>query len=131
MRPETEKSIEKYLAKKVEEAGGRSYKFTSPGNVGVPDRLVVMDRRVFFIEVKGPTGRLTKRQEQEMTRLADLGVPTGVVSSKAMVDDWIAFAQARGRRLKTYTPKTSTPETPTAPKRRGRPPKVKAETYLQ
>ena len=37
----TEKSIEQYLVRKVRETGGKAYKFVSPGNAGVPDRLLI------------------------------------------------------------------------------------------
>ena len=36
-----EKDIENYLRKEVIKAGGTSYKFVSPGVVGVPDRIVL------------------------------------------------------------------------------------------
>lgn len=38
----TEKDVEQYLCKRVKEMGGKAYKFVSPGNAGVPDRLVVV-----------------------------------------------------------------------------------------
>lgn len=37
-----EEYIEKKLVEKVKFLGGRAYKFISPGNAGVPDRLVVL-----------------------------------------------------------------------------------------
>lgn len=37
-----EEYIEKKLIDKVKSLGGRAYKFISPGNAGVPDRLVVL-----------------------------------------------------------------------------------------
>lgn len=37
-----EKDVEQYLCKRVKEMGGKAYKFVSPGNAGVPDRLVVV-----------------------------------------------------------------------------------------
>ena len=36
----TEKDVEQYLCKRVKEMGGKAYKFVSPGNAGVPVRLV-------------------------------------------------------------------------------------------
>ena len=38
----SEKSIEEYLRDQVRKIGGKAYKFVSPGNAGVPDRLVVL-----------------------------------------------------------------------------------------
>lgn len=39
---ESEKTTEKYLRDEVRKIGGRAYKFVSPGNTGVPDRLVCL-----------------------------------------------------------------------------------------
>ena len=36
-----ESSIESYLVRKVKEHGGLCYKFVSPGNPGVPDRIII------------------------------------------------------------------------------------------
>ena len=36
-----EKDIEKVLVAEVKKLGGRAYKWTSPGNDGVPDRIVI------------------------------------------------------------------------------------------
>lgn len=47
----TEKDIENYLKKKTK---GLCLKFTSPGTIGVPDRIVVMNTGTFFVEVKAP-----------------------------------------------------------------------------
>ena len=37
-----ESSIESKLRDEVKEVGGTAYKFVSPGNAGVPDRVVVL-----------------------------------------------------------------------------------------
>lgn len=39
-----ESYIESYLVRKVKEHGGLCYKFVSPGNPGVPDRLIITPR---------------------------------------------------------------------------------------
>ena len=40
-----EKDIEKILVGEVKKLGGRAYKWVSPGNDGVPDRIVVFPNR--------------------------------------------------------------------------------------
>ena len=51
-----EKEIETYLCKTVERIGGQAFKFTSPMNRGVADRVVCLpDGTAWFIEVKAPT----------------------------------------------------------------------------
>jgi hypothetical protein len=49
-----EKNIEKYLGEKVKEAGGLYWKFVSPGVNGVPDRIVILNGVVAFVELKAP-----------------------------------------------------------------------------
>jgi len=41
----TEKELERKLVDKVKKLGGRAFKFISPGNSGVPDRLIVLPRQ--------------------------------------------------------------------------------------
>ena len=36
-----ESQIESYMVRKVKEHGGLCFKFVSPGNPGVPDRIVI------------------------------------------------------------------------------------------
>ena len=40
-----ERDIEKILTEEVKREGGRAYKWTSPGNAGVPDRIVIFPNR--------------------------------------------------------------------------------------
>ena len=69
-----EREIEKKLADGVRKLGGRAYKFVSPGNDGVLDRIVVLPGRVTkFIELKTETGRLSSLQNVQIKRLKDLG----------------------------------------------------------
>ena len=69
-----ESEIEKRLVKLVREAGGRAYKFVSPGNVGVPDRIVVLPGgRIWFVELKTETGRISPAQERQLETMKSLG----------------------------------------------------------
>lgn len=70
-----EKEIEKKLREKTKKLGGRAYKFISPGNNGVPDRLIVLpDGKVGFAELKKPkTGKASKLQERQLEFLKKLG----------------------------------------------------------
>jgi len=86
-----EKAIEKYLVKEVKRIGGISYKFESPGNNGVPDRLVILPKgRVYFIELKRPKNSKTASlQHFQHERLKDLGADVRIVRSIDAVDDFI------------------------------------------
>ena len=69
-----EKDIEKILVSEVKKLGGRAYKWTSPGNDGVPDRIVIFPGRPpVFVELKADNGKLTALQKIQIGRLKDLG----------------------------------------------------------
>ena len=75
-----ESEIERVLVEEVKRLGGRAYKWTSPGNDGVPDRIVFLpDTRVIFVELKTDTGRLSPLQKIQIDRLKKLGQRVEVV----------------------------------------------------
>lgn len=89
LKKELEKDIEKVLTDGVKKIGGRAYKFVSPGNSGVPDRLVVfLGRAPVFVELKTRTGKLTELQEMQIERLRSLGQDVRVLYGK---DDVLKF----------------------------------------
>lgn len=69
-----EKTIEAYLRDKIKAQGGKAYKFVSPGNDGVPDRMVCLPGgRIFFVELKAPGKTSTPLQQRRQRELRDLG----------------------------------------------------------
>lgn len=66
-----EKELELKLKKEVRKRRGLFYKFTSPGQSGVPDRICILPTgKLYFIELKKPkTGRLSKLQRFQQKRL--------------------------------------------------------------
>lgn len=83
-----EKQVEKYLVDEVKKRGGVAYKFTSPGHVGVPDRILVMPDGVLrFVEVKAPGKRPTLLQQRTIERLNSLGHVALWVDSKESIDE--------------------------------------------
>lgn len=83
-----EKTIEKYLAQRVKEAGGIAYKFVSPGNAGVPDRLVLLPgARIVFVELKAPGKTPTALQRLQMRRIRGLWFDVRVIDSMQGVDE--------------------------------------------
>lgn len=78
-----EKTVEKFLKDKVAAIGGRAYKFVSPGNIGVPDRLVVFPGgKIAFAELKAPGKEPRPSQVAQIRRLRQLGVDVEVIDSK-------------------------------------------------
>lgn len=75
-----ESEVEKIFTDMVRSTGGMAYKWTSPGNAGVPDRIVIFpDKKPVFVELKTDTGKLTKLQKVQCKRLIALGQKVEVV----------------------------------------------------
>lgn len=69
-----EREVEKVLVDEVKKLGGKAYKLVSPGNNGMPDRLVIFPGQApVFVELKTDTGKLTALQEVQIKRLRVLG----------------------------------------------------------
>lgn len=69
-----EKDIEKFLNDNIKNLGGRSYKFVSPGNSGVPDRIIFLPGgRIYFVELKTKKGRPSALQKLQRRRFKELG----------------------------------------------------------
>lgn len=89
-----EREIEKILVAEVKRLGGRAYKWVSPGNDGVPDRIVIFPQRPpVFVELKKDTGRLSPLQKSQITRLEALGQDVRVVNGLAGL---VAFFNSLG-----------------------------------
>lgn len=86
-----EREIEQYLIRRVREAGGLQRKFVSPGHRGVPDRIVVLNGRVSFVEIKAPGKDLRDDQKREHAKLEAVGADTHTVRTKAAVDTFIDY----------------------------------------
>ncbi|MEA4972939.1 MAG: VRR-NUC domain-containing protein [Candidatus Metalachnospira sp.] len=85
-----ENEIEQYLVKKVKSTGGRAYKWVSPGNDGVPDRIVIWpDGRIVFVELKAPEKQPTPLQSAKHSELRRLKQAVNIIDSKEKVDCFI------------------------------------------
>ncbi|MFJ7647730.1 VRR-NUC domain-containing protein [Lysinibacillus sp. NPDC097279] len=86
-----ESQIENYLKREIEKLGGLCYKFVSPGNRGVPDRLIILPNgQVIFVELKNETGKLSPIQVKTIETLKELKCRVFCLKSKPMVDKLIA-----------------------------------------
>lgn len=92
-----EKEIEKRLVTGVKNLGGKAYKWVSPGNNGVPDRIVILpERPPIFVELKTESGRLTTLQEVQISRLKDLGQDVRVLYGWEQVKAFLEGCQKNG-----------------------------------
>lgn len=77
-----ESKIEKKLVSMVRKQGGRCLKFVSPGNAGVPDRIVMMPQgKIHFVELKAPGEKPRALQIAVHDRFKRLGFPVTVIDS--------------------------------------------------
>jgi len=84
-----ENKVERYLDKQVTAINGITRKWVSPGRDGVPDRIVILSGRVWFVEVKTVSGKLSVAQEREHQRLRDVGAEVFTVFGGQGVDCFI------------------------------------------
>lgn len=87
-----EKEIEKFLIDNVKKLGGRCYKFTSPGNAGVPDRIVLLPGGLlYFVELKIQDKKPRPLQKAQIRKLEKLGqdvrILCGPDQAKEFVDE--------------------------------------------
>ncbi|MBB6670260.1 VRR-NUC domain-containing protein [Cohnella nanjingensis] len=92
-----ERDIESYLRDQVRDAGGRAMKWNSPGNSGVPDRIVFLPGKVtVFVETKAPGKKPTALQQSQHRKLAGLGHHVRVIDSREQVDELLTeFREGR------------------------------------
>lgn len=85
-----EKDIEGYLVQEVTKLEGKCYKFVSPGNAGVPDRIVLLPGGLIgFVECKAPGKKPRKLQEHTINILRALGFVVDYVDSKDKVRNFL------------------------------------------
>jgi hypothetical protein len=84
-----ESEIETHLNWQVAKMGGLSFKFKSPNNRGVSDRVVCLpDGRVWFIELKAPKGKRSPLQIMFADSMQAMGQKYALLSSVEHVQEW-------------------------------------------
>jgi hypothetical protein len=83
-----EKDIEKYLNKRIKQLSGLSFKWLS-SVTGVPDRIVILNQKVLFVELKTETGKLSPRQILVFDELGEAGFPVHVLRSYNDIEEFI------------------------------------------
>lgn len=86
-----EADIEKKLVSGIRKLGGRAYKWVSPGNDGVPDRIIILPGTgPIFVELKAEKGRLTALQKVQIDRLCGMGQDVRVLYGEIEVRGFLA-----------------------------------------
>jgi len=84
-----ESEIENYLVWTVERMGGRAYKFVSPAQRGVADRIVCLPNgQTWFVELKTKKGRLSPLQQMFAAEMERLNQKHAVLWNKEEIDRW-------------------------------------------
>lgn len=85
-----ESTIEARLVRGVKKRGGLCYKFTSPGNPGVPDRIVILPGGItVYVELKTEIGRLAKIQKWQIEELRKRGADVRVLKGMDQVMEFL------------------------------------------
>lgn len=92
-----ERDLEAKIVSHCKQRGLLIYKFSSPSNRGVPDRIIVGMGKVMFLEIKSAKGRLTALQERELARLREAGVRAEAVNdyqiAVELIDDFFGAGE--------------------------------------
>lgn len=91
-----ESALERKLVREVERIGGMAPKWVSPGNRGVPDRLVILPAgRTVYVEMKAPGEALMPLQKRWRRKLQELGHEHYKIDTESDVDRFIAIVGGR------------------------------------
>ena len=82
-----ERKIEHYLNDEVARLGGLTYKWT--GAAGAPDRIVILEGVVWFVEVKTVDGTLSPVQRRRHNEMLSRGAKVTTVYGYEGVDEFI------------------------------------------
>lgn len=88
-----ESEIEKKVCDYAKSKGWLTYKFVSPSNRGVPDRIWLKNSHIVFVEFKAPNKMPTKLQEKVISKIQSQGFSVYVIDNvekgKELVDDLV------------------------------------------
>jgi len=86
-----EAEVEQYFRWVVDRMGGATFKFRSPSQRGVADRIACLPNGdTWFVELKTKGGKLSPLQKQHAVHMADLNQKYACLWTKTQVDEWAA-----------------------------------------
>ena len=90
----SESEIESWLGRRLKALGCLYYKFVSPGNDGVPDRIVITPNgETIYVELKTEDGVLSMAQELQLRRLRTKMAKAEVIYGIHGAEDFYARAE--------------------------------------
>lgn len=100
-----EKDIEKKLKARLEKIRCMVLKFVSPGNAGVPDRLIITPAgRMCFVELKRPGGKLRPLQKLWRGKLRRYQVAYFKVENDDEIERVLEWAKREGDADEVHPP---------------------------
>lgn len=93
-----ERDIENYLKAQINSINGLTFKFSSPGNAGVPDRIVIHKSKVVFVELKAPGKKVRKLQQYQIDKIRKHGIDVVVIDSIKGVDEFVIKLERDGNK---------------------------------
>jgi len=85
-----ESDVERHLIWAVARVGGATFKFHSPNQRGVSDRIVCLpDGQTWFVELKARGGRLSELQKLFAQQMRDLNQNYACLASTGEIDGWL------------------------------------------
>lgn len=97
-----EKAVEARLVARVIAAGGKSWKFVSINNRGVSDRIVLINGRTIFVELKRDGGKMSALQKVFMRNVIDNGGEYALVEGMEGVSKFIKQVKQEDGMWKTH-----------------------------
>jgi len=85
-----ERDIEQRLVREVRKRGGEVFKWVSPGNAGVPDRIVMLPGGgLIFVELKRDGEKPSPVQKAQIRRMQKLGQDVRVVTGMDELEEFL------------------------------------------
>lgn len=85
-----ERNIEAHLVKRVQELGGEVRKAAWIGRRGAPDRVVMLNGKTVFVELKAPGQKAKPHQAREHDRMRAMGQTVLVLDSIEGIEGLLA-----------------------------------------
>ncbi len=92
----SEKRLEKKLSIEIKKLGGLALKYVPIYNAGMPDRLILVNGRTYWAEIKSSGKKLSRIQEIRRRELDRLGFKVHIIDSEPKLNEFINIVK-RGR----------------------------------